>query len=266
MLKSDLLKILNDIAPLDTQEEWDNSGMQINLGHEEVKKVLVALEVNNEVVAEAKLNGCDFILTHHPLYFMPMKAVDVESVGGRYTIELLKAGIEVYSSHTPFDKCPTGTNAYVLEKIGCTNIHPAIEDIAFEGLYEPVCNGDSCSMNVVTLQDVIDRLKSELGLPDGSIRYHGNLFAVIRKVGICTGAGSEFMNESWANGCDVFITGDTKHHEVTDAIELSKCFIDAGHAGTEECFAKNIAAQLRAKNLDIEIIESKATFSPYKYI
>ena len=61
MEKQQFLNILNDIAPLSLQEEWDNSGMQIDCGSKEVSRVLLALEVTDRVIDEAKREKCDMI-------------------------------------------------------------------------------------------------------------------------------------------------------------------------------------------------------------
>ena len=65
----DLMGILNEICPQELQEEWDNSGIQIEASHKDIKKVLVALEVTEDVIKEAIGLNVDLIITHHPLFF-----------------------------------------------------------------------------------------------------------------------------------------------------------------------------------------------------
>ena len=69
-------EIIEEAAPLDTQEEWDNSGWQIKLTDGDIKKVMVALEVNRQVIYDAVLNNADVIVTHHPLIFKEVKTID----------------------------------------------------------------------------------------------------------------------------------------------------------------------------------------------
>ena len=119
MEKELFLNVLNDIAPLSLQEEWDNSGVQIAFGDREISRVLVALEVTKDVIREAKREHCDFILCHHPLLFHPVKCIEPEFTVGAYILELIRAEIGVYAAHTCFDKAPGGNNDYLMKALGC---------------------------------------------------------------------------------------------------------------------------------------------------
>ena len=65
MKKQVLLDILNKIAPFELAEDWDNCGMQVDLGKEEIKKVFVAMEISRSIIEEAKAAGADMIITYH---------------------------------------------------------------------------------------------------------------------------------------------------------------------------------------------------------
>ena len=101
----DFIKEVERIAPLELQEEWDNSGIQIRASNGEIRRVLVALEINDGVIDEAIGAGADLILTHHPLIFGSLKKIDGNDITGNHIVKLIKRGISVYSTHTPFDKC-----------------------------------------------------------------------------------------------------------------------------------------------------------------
>ena len=98
----DLINRLDSIVPEETQESWDNSGIQINCGNREIRRALVALEITFEVIEEAVREKADMIITHHPLIFTGLKSVDADEVRGRYIIDLINNGISVYSLHTIF--------------------------------------------------------------------------------------------------------------------------------------------------------------------
>ena len=110
----DVKAVLNHIAPLSLQEEWDNSGMQIDTGREEINKILVSLEITSEVIEEAIAAKAQMIVTHHPLIFHPVKRIQVDDVVGNYILRLIRAEIPVYSAHTCFDSAPGGNNEYIL--------------------------------------------------------------------------------------------------------------------------------------------------------
>ena len=75
----ELISEIEIIAPRELEEDWDNCGMQINMGREDVERVLIALEITKEVINEAISKKVDFIITHHPLLFSKIDVVDILS-------------------------------------------------------------------------------------------------------------------------------------------------------------------------------------------
>ena len=112
MKTKDFINKMDKICPTELAEEWDNCGIQIEAG-ESVSKVLVALEVTNKVLDEAKELGVDMIVTHHPLFFGSFNTITGEILPGRYAIDLIKNGISVYSAHTNFDIMNGGNNDFI---------------------------------------------------------------------------------------------------------------------------------------------------------
>ena len=118
----ELIEIIEEIAPPDTQESWDNSGIQVAAGPMEIQKVLTSLEITEAVIDEADEKDADLILTHHPLIFGGIKKVDYREMTGSFLVRLLNLGISVYSCHTPFDKLKGGNNDFLAELIGLEEI------------------------------------------------------------------------------------------------------------------------------------------------
>ena len=261
----ELQQVLNDIAPLEDQEEWDNSGMQINMGRTEVNRALVCLEVTRDVIEEAISEDVDFIVTHHPLIFGEgLKRIEKNDVTGSYILDLIFTGISVYSAHTCFDSVRGGNNddlAYRLQ------LH-RISRMAIPG-QQYRANGMATQGYLdspMRLADFAMYLNDILEHP-GGIKVCGNPDRIIRKVGLCTGAGGSFVAAATEAGCDVYISGDIKHHEAQNARESGMCIIDAGHFATEFIFTENMAAKLRSRTGgDIEVIESKINVNPYEFI
>ena len=113
MRKEELIKAIESFAPPELAEDWDNTGVQIDMGYPEVKRVLTALEITDEVIDEAMNAEADWIVTHHPLIFTSTSCIDYAGNTGRYIERLIRAGISVYSSHTAFDKAEGGNNDYL---------------------------------------------------------------------------------------------------------------------------------------------------------
>lgn len=247
---------LDAIAPLNTQADWDNSGVQICFGPKNIKKILVAMEISDAVINEAKDLKVDMIVTHHPLIFNPIKSLHFCKPESRYVMELVKADIAVYSSHTPFDIAKGGNTEYLLKLLGVKKIKvvPETEGFLKVGMLD----------KELSLSDFAYKISKILKL-DG-LKFAGNPDKMIKTVSCCTGAGGEFWKEA-AEYADVLVTGDVKHHEGALANDCGLAIIDAGHWGTEQIFVPNMAKQLKKKLGDsVKIIESKINQDPFNYM
>ena len=259
---SELIEEIEDIAQRELEEEWDNCGMQINMGNKTVSKVLVTLEITKKVIQEAKEKGVDFIITHHPLLFHKIDVVNNNNITGNYLIELIKSGISVYSAHTTFDEAFGGNNEYMAELIGLSRIRRFKE-------YRPVPKGPLLGRmgnfkEACTFGEACTLVEKALNI-EGELRAVGDPNKKIKTVGLCTGAPMDTMEAAIGNGCDLFITGDVKHHQAQMALETGLCLIDAGHHGTEKIFAENFAMKLKKRlGSQIEIYESKINVNPFK--
>ena len=265
MSMSELIAEIEMIAPRELEEEWDNCGMQINMGNDEVSRVLVALEINKSIIAEAMMKGVDFIITHHPLLFNKIDLVDNNDIIGNYIIDLVKADISVYSAHTTFDEAFGGNNEYMAELIGLSRVRKINNKRAYikeqNREYTPGRIGEF--QEPITMEAVCRLIENALDVK-GELRTVGNSNKIIRTVGLCTGAGGDTLVAAIKNGCDLFISSDIKHHQAKIASESEVCLIDAGHYGTEHIFAENFADKLR-KNVGtkIQILESEIVSNPF---
>lgn len=251
--------ILENIAPLETQEEWDNSGWQIKLTNGEISKVMVALEINRQVIFDAVLNNIDLIITHHPLIFGGINHVDHNNNTGNYIVELIKHGISVYSTHTPFDKCHGGNNDYLGQVLGLENISLMGTDTS------GFCRMGLISGEGMKVPYFIEHASKALKVDKKLFNYAGSLDKTIKKVGWCTGAGAEFIKNAKAAGCDLYITGDLKYHAAQEARELDIAVLDCGHFGTEQIFCENVISMLD-KIDGVDIIQCDVNLNPFAVI
>lgn len=257
MKKDELIRVIESFCPSETAEEWDNCGFQINCKGEDIKCVLVTLEVTSEIIEEAIAEGADFILTHHPLLFQGVKKIDHDDVIGNYILRLIENNISVYSCHTSFDKLAGGNNDYIGALLELADVRPFDHDNGF-------CRKGN-TLFETTFLEVVHKAAESFGIDERHFKCVGNLSTAIDTIGWCSGAGSEFIHAAYEEGCDLYITGDLKYHEAQMAKELGICVLDAGHYGTEKIFAENMADFLRAgcKVEDIEIIESMTDINPF---
>ncbi len=252
-----IAEIIEGIAPLELQESWDNSGWQICLGDGTAEKVLVVLELNEAVVSEAIQQQVQMIVCHHPLIFGGIKKIDRKSAAGNMIVRLIQHGISVYATHTPFDKCEGGNNDYLAQLLELTDIQQ------IPGDESGICRM-GCLAEPKTVQGVLEDFSRKTGQDICSYRLIGSSDQKICRIGMCTGAGSEFMSLAAAAGCDLYITGDVKYHEAQHALELEIAVADMGHFGSEEIFTENMVKILRETAGDsVEIIESQVNLNPF---
>ncbi len=262
MMRKELISAVEALAPLSYAADWDNCGMQIDLENPQVEKVLIALEITTAVIDEAVEKGVDMILCHHPLIFHPVRTVEYGQVPGRHIIKLIQNGISVYSSHTSFDGAPGGNNDYIAEKIGLEQVQPLTMMVGDREVSAFGRRG--VFPEAISFEEVGLRLQKTLNL-NNPPRLVGNPRKMIQSVALCTGAGGrEEMDAALFNGCDLFLTGDLRHHDALDALELGLCLADAGHYGTEAIFIENIAPRLRELTEGkVEILESQVNGDPF---
>lgn len=195
MDKYEIISKLEKIAPLETQESWDCSGWIVETKQVEINRVMLALTVTDDVIKNAVQKGCDMIISHHPLFFVPIEYKD----------------INIYASHTPLDKAKNGTTETLIKALGYTKFE-AVNDF----------------VRLVRTKINIEELKQKLKLISPKLRMVNNKnVKQINSIAFCAGSGSEFINSTDA---DVFVTGDLKYHT---AVEANKVLFDIGHFESE---------------------------------
>jgi len=115
---SDIIHLMNEIAPQNLAENWDNSGLQIGDKNWPVKSIMVALDPLPDIVAEACRKKINFLITHHPLIFKPLSRIDFSTPVGS-TIQLsVQNRLALFAAHTNLDSASGGINDIISEKLG----------------------------------------------------------------------------------------------------------------------------------------------------
>ena len=112
---------LESMAPLSLQESYDNSGLLIGQADREIHKALIGIDVTHELMDEALLNGCDLIITHHPLIFKGIKHLNGGNLVEDLVIKAIKNNLALYAIHTNLDNVATGINGHLAKVIGLQN-------------------------------------------------------------------------------------------------------------------------------------------------
>ncbi len=225
----DIYAYIDTLAPYSTAEEWDNTGLSVGSMDDGVTKAGFALDLTSAIVSQAVKDGCDLIITHHPLIFEPLKNVDADTC----VYKLIENGIAHISAHTNFDIAPNGVNEQLISKL-CLKVIYKVEN---ECLY--ICSLES-PMNTDSFADFVKRKL------DAVIRYNRGA-GLISKVAVCSGSGSDYLYLAKEHGCEALITGDGKHHAFIDADEMGISLICAGHFETETFAMQELCDKIHNK-------------------
>ncbi len=206
---------IDSIAPFDTQEEWDNSGLLVGDKTAEVSKILFALDVTSDIINQAVDCGAELIITHHPIIFKPVSDVLSDSL----IYKIIKNNISIICAHTNYDKAVDGVNDILCNTVGFD---------CFKKI-ENTCLNIAEYNHEVPVDVFVNHIKSVL---NGTVRYNSTN-QKIKKVAVCSGSGSDYLSLAKELNCDALLTGDASHHAFLDADEMGILLVAAGHFETE---------------------------------
>lgn len=113
-----IFNLIEKFAPKGLAYDWDNVGLQVGCPNAEVEKMLIALDLTDDILDQAVKEKVDLIITHHPIIFKPLKKIALNTSLGARINKILQNNITVYSAHTNLDIAPGGVNDILAEKIG----------------------------------------------------------------------------------------------------------------------------------------------------
>jgi len=114
--------ILETHYPPYLAEKWDNVGLQIGSSQNPVEKIMIGLDLDNDLLTKAIKQKVDLIITHHPLFFNPIKSINYDSPQGSLIAKIIKNDMSVYAAHTNLDSASEGLNQFLAEKLGLMDI------------------------------------------------------------------------------------------------------------------------------------------------
>jgi dinuclear metal center YbgI/SA1388 family protein len=135
---ADLVAFLERFAPLDLAEEWDNVGLLAGDRRRETDAVLTCLTLTPDVAREAIERHAGLIVAHHPVLFRAVQRLTADDPQGAMLLDLIAAGIAVYSPHTAYDSAADGINQQLARRLGLTEIEP-LRPLPSEGRCKIVC-------------------------------------------------------------------------------------------------------------------------------
>ncbi len=259
-----VLDFLNTLAPPPLAEPWDNVGLQLGHPDEEVSGILVALDVTEAVLWEAVQHKANLILTHHPLFFRPISALNDSSVAQRLIRLGAQMAVHIACFHTNLDSAAEGLNQNLAKRLGLKNIHPLIAHPQYPGAGMGRLGQTPRPTNLFQLLKKIGELFGKTCIP-----YAGDLHRPIRKVAVVTGSGGAYFQEAHRSQADVLITGDVKYHHALDATAEGIALVDLGHFSGEIAMvawmAQKLQYWLKKKRYTLEVWQTQAQEDPIRF-
>ena len=244
---SEILGFVTDVAPLNWQENYDNSGLLIGDSNALVDKVLLTLDVTEKVIDEAIENSFHLIISHHPLIFKGIKNILNDSTLGRIITKAIKHDISIAAMHTNLDNSYIGVNNILATNLGLKNLQILRPNQATQSLNDIESQVGSGMIgefeDALSESDFLKLIKDKLNV--GALRHSEFLGRHIKKVALCGGSGAFMINDAKYCKADAYITADVKYHEFFDA-DNELLVVDAGHFETEQ-FTKQLIADIILK-------------------
>ena len=236
-----IYNFLNKLSPFSYQEKWDNAGLIVGSFDDEIEKIYISIDLDEELIDEVENNS--LIITHHPLIFSGLKRVNYDSYSTKLLQKLIKKDISLISMHTNIDK--THLNKYVVSEILGFKIENTDEFISYANV----------NMN---FNDLVKHVSDKLNLKTTKAVKCNDF---IKNVAIVTGSGMSLIGEVKA---DCFLTGDIKYHDAMEAKARGISLIDIRHYESERYFSSLLegllSEYLKKNKLTAIITASKNPF------
>lgn len=225
---NDIFGYFEENVPTYLKMEFDNPGFLVGNGERNVGKVLLALDITDDVIKEAQAVGAQLIVSHHPVFFELHNASTNDFVG-RKLVALMEAHLAAICLHTNLDAVAGGVNDALMAALGAETTG-ILDPMGTAPDGAPYGGGRFGYVPEMPLINFLDLCKQNLRA--NGLRYV-DVGRPVHRIAVCGGAGASLLMNAVQLGCDTFITGDVKHNVFLDARELGINIIDAGHFPTE---------------------------------
>lgn len=258
----DVIRTLEDFAPLPLQEDYDNAGLQTGLTEAEVSGVLLCLDVTEDIIEEAVAKGCNTVVSHHPLIFRRLSHVSDGNMVERCVRNAIRHDVNIISMHTNLDSARGGVNFMIARHMG---LKPETLEIIDQRTVDGVDGGNAVIGELpepLTTEQYVELLKREFHAQ--CVMTNEPLKRSIKRVAICGGAGSFMLGKAIEHGADAFLTGEMHYHEYFDHGQQVLISV-IGHYENEQYTKELLQEILKEKYPDLKTVVTEQDTNPIKY-
>lgn len=252
---------MNEIAPFCDMDRGDNSGLLVGNREDTVTKALIALDITNDVIDEAREIGAELIISHHPVF--NFRYEEFNTIGIQTPIyNLAYNKIGAICSHTTLDVAVGGINDIILDML--REPFSLCDDAEiFERINDRVGYGKIVTVGKdITPEEMAKTLKEIFGCT--VVKYCKGR-KKIKRMAFCSGGGGSLTRMAIAKGADAYICGDVKHDQWISAVNNGISLFDCGHYHTEVIMVNYLKNRLAEKIQGVEFVASRKGTDPCCY-
>ncbi|CAD7924712.1 unnamed protein product [Amoebophrya sp. A25] len=259
-----LLKVMQEIAPLELAAPWDNVGLLLDCPDEtqwasfdttKKMRLFFCNDLTEQVVEEVIARKADCVITYHPTPFGKMNKITRHTHIGRVMLSMLTNRIPVYATHTSFDCVTGGINDWLLSAFGSNIVADTVLPVeGLKGNPNPAFGfGRVCDLEKpLSIDDAIGVVKAHTKLPHLRLGEPMNAniskeTKTISRVAVCAGSGGSVFKGYRGSKVDLFISGEMSHHDVLELNQNGAYVLLCEHSNSERGFLPEVARRIGEK-------------------
>jgi len=225
----EIVGFCDELLEIGAFDDYGPNGLQVPgppgaAGESRVSRVATGVSANLETIEAAAADGAQLLLTHHGLFWEFLPRALSPQMAARLRA-LFDAGMSLAAYHLPLDaNAGIGNNALLCELLGFERAE------RFGRGRGSAIGWVGRSAEGTPVAELTELLASELGREP---LLQGAGPALVRSIGVVSGAGASEVHAAVALGLDAMLTGEPAEHAMADATEGAIHFIAAGHYATE---------------------------------
>ena len=242
---SDVFQLLQQKAPFEAAEPYDNCGLLVGDANGTVDTVVVTLDITHDAIDEALRCGAQLIVSHHPVIFEPLRAL----TAGTIPYRLAQHGIAAICAHTNLDRAVDGVNDCLATRLGLTDLRLGPDEMCRIGRLPQPLSADQFGKLVAETLHTAVRIKAGTDS--------------ISTVALCGGGAGDRVLPLLAEA-DAALTGEVKHH-VWLEVPPAKTMVDGGHYATEVVVTDRLVTWLKTVFPTLTVVLHRGE-APYQTI